>query len=305
MKHNTIIYNVCSGAVVTAALLTACQSEDFGFSQHEVARSKYDRDFIQTFGQPQEGHQWGFDLSNSGTVTRASIVPGAPEIITPGELITARIMCEDMGGKDSDFDFNDIVFDVAYNGTLCYVTMQAVGGTLPLQLYYGGTQLIKGNDTEVHAMMGADVKKPVNVEANNGATGTALTWVLGFGDNSQTSVTINAKDYQVIAIQEEFDLKRFRMMVDNGASQWIDVNYQTCTTPLCICVPTTTAWCQEGKRIDTAYGKFTDWVQDQKDTFWSEPTDASLLCPAATSPEPESEDGYSDPGQENLAPVRR
>lgn len=303
MKHNTIIFNVCSGAVVAAALLTSCQSEDFGYSQHEVARSKYDRDFIQTFGQPQEGHQWGFDLPNSGNVTRATTVPGAPEIITPGELITARIMCEDMGGINSDFDFNDIVFDVAYNGSLCYVTMQAVGGTLPLELHYSGTQLTKGNVTEVHAMMGADVKNPVNVGASNGASGTALTWVLGFGDNSQ-KVTINRVEYPVIAIQEEFDLKKFKMKVEGSTSQWIDVNYQTCATPLCICVPTTTAWCQEGKRIDTAYGKFTDWVKDQKDTFWSQSIEASLLCPAATSPVPEFEDGYSDTDQENLAPVR-
>ncbi len=292
---------MCSGAVVAAAMLSSCQGEDFGFTRQEVARSKYDREFIQAFGQPQEGHQWGFDLPYNDGTTRATI-PDAPGIIPPEELITARIMCEDMGGKNSDFDFNDIVFDVAYNGKLCYVTMQAVGGTLPLELYYGRTQLTNGAVKEVHAMMDADVKKPVNVGA--GATSDALIWVLGFNTDKST-VTIGLVDYPVINIDEEFDLTKFRMMVNDGTSNWIDVNYLTSTTPLCICVPTTTAWCQEGKRIDTAYDKFSDWVKDQKDTFWSTPSDGSLLCPAATSPVPEAEDGFSDTDQPNLAPVRR
>lgn len=289
-----------AAGMMAAALLTSCQSEEFGFTKQEVRRTKYDREFIQTFGQPAEGHQWGYGVF--GDETTRGTVAGAPSLMEDGELQSGRIMCEDMGGKDSDFDFNDIVYDVAFNGKLCYVTMQAAGGTLAMELYYGDTQLKKDNDGEIHAMFDAEVTKPVNVGSAKGTTGTAITWVLGFGADDR-QVEIEGKTYNVIPMNGSFDIKNFAIKVNATKSEWINVSNQTSTTPLCICVPLDVCWAKENKRIDKAYTGFAAWVQDESKEFWKGTKDDGLLCGAATSPVPET-DNYSDPEDWNLAPRR-
>ena len=288
--------------MMAVALLSACQSEDFGISTEEVRHSKYDRDFIETFGQPAIGHQWGYDLFGDNE-TRAT-VDGAPILMGEGPLKSGRIMCEDMGGKSSDFDFNDIVYDVAFDGTLCYVTLQAAGGTLPLQFYYGNTQLKTGSEGEIHAMFGAETTSPVNVGAENGATGTAITWVLGFGGGNQRVVEIDGQIHTVIHMEGDFDISKFAVRVNAQQSEWISVSNMTSTTPLCICVPLDVCWAKEGKRIDKAYPGFKNWVQDESAKFWTgSDIDGSLLCSPATSPLPET-DEFSDTGDWNLAPRR-
>ena len=70
-------------------------------------------------------------------------------------------MCEDLGGS-FDTDFNDIVYDVKYENPVCTITIQAAGGTMPIELWYGlkdkgGYQLTHNNKSEVHDMFGTKV----------------------------------------------------------------------------------------------------------------------------------------------------
>ena len=67
------------------------------------------------------------------------IVPGYGEIIPEPEPKTysVRIICEDlMATGGSDFDFNDVVFDVNYieNVNKTFINIKAAGGTIPLYI---------------------------------------------------------------------------------------------------------------------------------------------------------------------------
>ena len=86
-----------------------------------------------------------------------------------------RIIAEDLtisepiNGKvvETDFDFNDVVFDVMFNddGT-AWVQLIAAGGTLPLVI--GGTDDLTGK--EVHDLFGVPRNKMVNTNAKTGTS---------------------------------------------------------------------------------------------------------------------------------------
>lgn len=86
--------------------------------------------------------------------------------ITPGHFNresdnVRRVFCEDLGGS-FDFDFNDIVFDVAYDADhVPVITIQAAGGVLPACI---GVDPTSGNGEtyEVHNILGETNYKPTN-----------------------------------------------------------------------------------------------------------------------------------------------
>ena len=95
-----------------------------------------------------------------------------------------RVMAEDLSASDdSDFDFNDVVFDVFFspNEGEAYVMVQAAGGTLPLKI----------NGTEVHNLFG----QPEGIMINTNATAKGLPGV----ENQPaqkiqlTGITVNSK----------------------------------------------------------------------------------------------------------------
>lgn len=57
---------VFASVMVSLALATtSCQDETFGFTEGEVSVARYSREFINEFGQPADGHQWGFDAAQA------------------------------------------------------------------------------------------------------------------------------------------------------------------------------------------------------------------------------------------------
>ena len=96
--------------------------------------------------------------------------------ITPakvkGRTYTGRIMAEDLTPQTkSDWDFNDVVFDFAFENNKAYCLLQAAGGTLPLSI--GGSLDDDGfpildeegtvaNSYEVHEWFDVNVKTMVN-----------------------------------------------------------------------------------------------------------------------------------------------
>ena len=167
----------------------------------------------------------GFDFSAEGQnpneqVTRdliyndwiVKIVPGKGEIVPPEpRRYAVRVICEDlMANASSDFDFNDVVFDVSYvegiNKT--NIVIKAAGGTIPL--YIEGNEVhklfqdaypnagitlpadgVKGTMINTHATGGVEVgdviltlngviaPKDINITINNGGTTIPLKSEVG------------------------------------------------------------------------------------------------------------------------------
>lgn len=164
-----------------------------------------------------------------------------------------RIIAEDLGANESDFDYNDVVFDVklvneyteefGYQGKLVgYFVLRAAGGTLPLT--------VAGK--EVHELFG--VATDVMVNTNNGTVTkdpVQFRVVLGDADHSTPGGTI-AKNIPVI--------------VQNG-NNVITLETETGNAPEKIAVETRYVWCNEREPIYTRYTLFPRWVKD-KTTVW-------------------------------------
>lgn len=191
----------------------------------------------------------------------------------------ARILCEDLG--TNDFDFNDVVIDVdvennstSQKGTV-YITVRAVGGTIPVCLCYGehpssniaDAALKKNGKHELHAIMGyEDYTKPINVNAPEGHENVqAVTWKIRFGDSSGNP--------DIAFPSERFDLQKINIYVQHtNRAEWLLVrNYDepgAVNAPQKICVPQTVVWPTENQPIKEKYPKFKDWVENPTIRFW-------------------------------------
>ncbi|MDL2305729.1 LruC domain-containing protein, partial [Bacteroides sp. OttesenSCG-928-D19] len=158
--------------------------------------------------------------------------------VSPANYMDAkRIIAEDLGDSD-DFDFNDVVFDVALNkqGTTV-VTLQAAGGTLPLYIEVGSESI------EVHECFGV----PTTTMVNTGKSAQITPVVFRLPScNSVDDVKIRVAD----AVAGNYYLK-----AESGKA------------PQKICVPTTYEWTNERQSIDSKYPKFKDWVGNSE-TDW-------------------------------------
>lgn len=218
----------------------------------------------------REGYYLGFDFSNSTNDTKISrdgfysnwIIKISPAYFAKNETKTARVMCEDLGGA-FDYDFNDIVFDVAYDGNKkeAIICLQASGGTLPIVA--GGLSDIK---YEAHYMLGqSNTDTPVNVDASNGASHEVAIY------------RIPATGYLT---DDKLDFKKIPVLVKfKGESEWTNTNDlrdQSWTdssfgdhhaevqdgtkTPRKFATAIGVNWMKEFKCIKEGYQKFILWV---------------------------------------------
>ena len=149
-----------------------------------------------------------------------------------------RIIAEDLSVEDaSDFDFNDVVFDVKMNYPnwgVHTIILQAAGGTLPLKV----------GDSEVHGLFGVSTTTMVNTGA--GVSKAPVTFT--FAKN-----TTNVNEIPV-KVQK------------NG--QWIELEALRGKVASKICVQPRYEWCDERKSIDTVYPNFSQWVRGGHDDLW-------------------------------------
>lgn len=150
-----------------------------------------------------------------------------------------RIIAEDLSVEDasSDFDFNDVVFDVKMNYPNYgehTIILQAAGGTLPLTV----------GDREVHDLFGVSTTTMVN-------TGAGV---------SKAPVTF--KYAQNITNVNEIPVK----VQKNG--QWIELEALKGKVASKICVQPRYEWCDERKSIDTVYPNFSQWVRGEHNDLW-------------------------------------
>lgn len=162
-----------------------------------------------------------------------------------------RIIAEDlMATQGSDFDYNDVVFDVWLsnewvasanaNKLVAHITLQAAGGTMPL--YIGGVT----NGKEVHELFGVDTSVMVNT--NEGTVSKApVSFTLVLRDALQWNETYNSKDIPV-------DVQ--------GPDGLITLVTETGQAPEKICVETRYNWCNEREKVYVRYPDFTKWVGD-------------------------------------------
>ncbi len=192
---------------------------------------------------------------------------------------TRRVMCEDLGNT-YDWDFNDLVFDVAiYNGNYgngqsgyyAQITLQAAGGTLPI--YIGQ----KDQAHEAHSLFGVNTNVPVNVDAPGGATRPAVVFHYPIPDNwvKTTNIQTSVGEKTVYAI----DFNNIPIIVDRSSKSESDtynadnldpktgdivLSAEVGVAPQKFACRTDTYWLKEQKHISTGHTPFAEWVAGQK-----------------------------------------
>ena len=156
-----------------------------------------------------------------------------------------RVMVEDIIDSDlasvntSDWDFNDAVFDVRFEGSgndrCAVITLHAAGGTKYLTI--GGT-----NGVEVHKAF--DVEQGTMVNTGNGATCPVAIFRIPVADNVD-----NANDIPVYVGAQVLEAKQ------GQATQKL-------------CVPTDVKWMKERVQFINSYDQFKDYVQKSTPKEW-------------------------------------
>lgn len=171
-----------------------------------------------------------------------------PEENTDPDDIVCRIIVEDLSiSERSDFDFNDVVFDVCHNGILI---IRAIGGELPI---YIGAE----NANEVHAAC----KIPLSGNTNQGKNSHRFMMNTGWQSDA------NSKVYEGIDYHADLghiDLKRtFNTPADAlEIGIWVHKNGENIKLKAprgkvasMVCVGTDYEWCAERQDIDDKYHK--------------------------------------------------
>ena len=155
-----------------------------------------------------------------------------------------RIIAEDLSVRDrTDFDFNDVVFDVRFNAdkSKAQICLKAAGGTLPLTVGWSGEPGVSYSEFEVHNMYGVSTGVMVNTRAKNGVDGKADVYKTLVGPfNSYNDIKI--------------------MVQKQG--EWMEITAHTGEPASKILVKPTYQWCDERAPIDKVYERFTDYVKD-------------------------------------------
>ena len=191
---------------------------------------------------------------------------------------SVTVAVEDLGTTD-DFDFNDIVltFDYTTGSTTATVSIQALGGSLPVYLYQsdgrGGSFPLLGG-RELHAVMGYN--NP-NTFINTGYA----------KDNTGIHVVDGVAPYPFdIEVPEDFTVGEdglpFYFVVEGSEGQIrINPNTEMGRTPQVLVIskyyypdsalpslaekPLHWAWPKERVNINQAYTKIADWVANPND----------------------------------------
>ena len=194
----------------------------------------------------------GFDFSAQGQnpneqVQRDLIYNDWIVKIVPGKgystnrEYTVRVIAEDLNvNDDTDFDFNDVVFDVSIDKDLkeTWIKLKAAGGTYPLTV--GGK--------EVHNLFGVSTTTMVNTGWDG-----PINW------DKAVEVKLdqyyeNAKDIPIIVLKNGSYPIPLYANIGGPASK--------------IGVPVTFHWCKERESIKGAYPSFVDWVVNNTITVW-------------------------------------
>ena len=165
-----------------------------------------------------------------------------------------RIIAEDLSASEgSDFDFNDVVFDVKYgypeeNKTT--IILQAAGGKLPLCIG------VLDDKHEVHNLFGVSLNTMVNTE----------DWTAH-------------KDPVTFTIDVQYgsgNINNLPIWVQKG-SDWVLLTAHKGKAASKIAVSTDYKWVKELKDISNAYKNFDTYVTNCTPEWWKDNKDDSLI----------------------------
>ncbi len=180
-----------------------------------------------------------------------------------------RVMAEDLSAEDaSDFDFNDVVFDVQYvSANEVTITLQAAGGTLPL--YVAGEEVHakfiaanpgvgtdQGGTVDVHTMINTGAAR-INPQApySSAELASKPTWsYTGYSDWSNVQDTFAGQVRDQISIT-----------VDKGKGP-IVLTAETGKAPSKIGLANKLQWALERTNVKNAFN-FDQWVQNPNITL--------------------------------------
>lgn len=165
-----------------------------------------------------------------------------------------RIIAEDLSASEgSDFDFNDVVFDVKYGypeWNKITIILQAAGGKLPLCI----GQIDDAH--EVHNLFGVDVNTMVNTE----------DW----------TAHKNPVTFVIDGQYGSWNIKDLPIYVKKG-NDWCELKAEQGKAASKIGVPTTFKWVKELKDIEPIYTKFKEYVSNPSIEWWNTISDESLI----------------------------
>ena len=156
-----------------------------------------------------------------------------------------RIIAEDLSASEgSDFDFNDVIFDVKYEYPVWNKTtiiLQAAGGKLPLRIG------VLDKDHEVHNLFGVSLNTMVNTE----------DWTAH-------------KDPVPFIIDGQYgswNINNLPIWVQKG-SDWVELTAPQGKAASKIAVSTDYKWVKELQDISDAYKKFDTYVKNGNQAKW-------------------------------------
>ena len=171
---------------------------------------------------------------------------GVGEKITePNDPIFAegRVLCEDMGAND--FDFNDVVFDATIMKTgEIKIKVLAHGGVLPIAV--AGVEVTLGQMTNT-GVNNADIQE-FTIDAVNG----------------------KPKYASIAAIP-------VTVLPDSEAGNSYDLEANVGSAPQKICAPIGTRWPKEYTKISDAYSPFGNWVNNATPADWTNAMKSELV----------------------------
>jgi hypothetical protein len=167
-------------------------------------------------------------------------------------------MCEDLGTANSDFDYNDVVFDIKFtkvgNTYTANIILQAAGGTLPLTI--GGQ--------EVHNLF-AESNPSYNI-----STTTMINTNATFGDHIdglapvEFNVELPSGNYT-----NAWDaINALPIIVLNANNVPVYLTTNPGTPAEMFAVPTSTDWSDERVSIQNRYPAFATWISDPSVKWW-------------------------------------
>ena len=159
-----------------------------------------------------------------------------------------RVICEDLSAnEETDFDFNDVVFDVEFTSeTTAKVTIVAAGGTLPLE--------VAGH--EVHAAFGvSDTKTMINTKAARILTDELKKQGYKAADG------LTAKSFTVDGIDRTKWGEDIPVRVQKNG-EWYTIEATVGGPTAKIGVDLRFNWPDEKQSIKSKYEGFTGWVTD-------------------------------------------
>lgn len=196
------------------------------------------------------------------SISETACNPGFKGINT----VDIRIIAEDLtvngnSTDNTDFDFNDIVFDVKWDkdNNKVYVKFLAAGGELPIFI---------GNDGDVEPWELHQLFKEAN-DGKNISTKTMMNTYAGqhnaysCPEKELPSGWWSGSDIKTIAKSIKIRVKK------SSVPEAIELLAPVGQVPSKIAVGTDYEWCDERQAIDTKYnGKFSQYVQGQLGDTW-------------------------------------